>query len=327
MKPSFIPRVAVIGCGSHSSKEHGPSLAQYCRELPGRIDLTATCDQSLEKAEAYCQQFGFGVAYTDMERMLDEVRPDACLCIVPVAGIVPLSSRLLRAGVPCVIEKPPGTSRSECQALAHVASTTGTPHMVSVNRRFQPHLHQALTWARAHGAVRYVRASMLRVGRREPDFLWSTGIHLIDAVRHIAGNVTSHRMEVVRNQTGGSWYALTLRFAGGCVGQLQLLPTAGRHDEVYEISGDDYTASVAFDVTSKQASLRCWHERMLVVRDDFAADIPLHVISGTYHETQVFLNALHGECEMFPRMSDVLPSMTLCFDLAESEQAVAEESP
>ena len=48
----------------------------------------------------------------------------------------------------CTIEKPLGGSIELARELAEVARQTGTPHMVSVNRRHWPMLVRALQWAK-----------------------------------------------------------------------------------------------------------------------------------------------------------------------------------
>ncbi len=100
-----------------------------------------------------------------------------------------LAASLLRFGMPCVVEKPLGTSLDELALLLDTAKATGTRNMVSVNRRFMPYLNRALEWTRTAGQLRYVRCTMTRQARSEPEFLWATAIHAVDALRYIAGEV------------------------------------------------------------------------------------------------------------------------------------------
>jgi hypothetical protein len=53
---------------------------------------------------------------------------------------------------------------------------------------------------------------MLRSNRTEPEFIWATGIHIVDAVRHMMGNVTRFECEVIRHrELAADWYTVTLR--------------------------------------------------------------------------------------------------------------------
>src|SRR5437867_2826134 len=81
---------------------------------------------------------------------------------IPVEKIAEVSGLLLRRHLPCVIEKPPGRSLEEAASLAILARETGTRHMVSLNRRFNPYLNQALEWSREQGQPHYIAARMLR---------------------------------------------------------------------------------------------------------------------------------------------------------------------
>src|SRR6185369_5495869 len=101
----------------------------------------------------------------------------------PIEKIVEVGIKLLERRIPCVIEKPLGTSLNQIEKLAQAARATQTPHMVSVNRRFMPYLNEARSWIRDRGPLRYVRATQVRHQRDEADFIWSTAIHALDALR------------------------------------------------------------------------------------------------------------------------------------------------
>src|SRR4030095_14430033 len=220
-------RIAIAGCGEHSRSSHAMPLARYASQHPGEIQLAAACDLDTRKADEFCRSFGFLRPYADLNQMLEEQKPDACVCIMPMDHIVEKGIELLERRIPCVIEKPLGTSLDEIERLARVARETQTPHMISVNRRFMPYLNQARSWMQQRGPLRYVRASQVRHQRSEPDFIWSTAIHAIDALRHIAGDVEEFDVTVSRAGTSGAtWYVVALRFESGASGQVEILPTA-----------------------------------------------------------------------------------------------------
>src|SRR4051812_16361934 len=134
-------RLALVGCGEHSRGSHAAPLARYAATHRDEIELVAACDLDPDRAAEFCRDFGFARAYTDVERMLAAESPDGCVSVMPIERIVESSIRLLDRGVPCVIENPLPTSPAEAERLARVARETGTPHMVSVNRRFLPYLN------------------------------------------------------------------------------------------------------------------------------------------------------------------------------------------
>src|SRR5262245_1718129 len=128
-------RIALAGCGEHSRSSHATPLARYASLHPHEIQLVAACDLDAGKADEFCRSFGFLRPYTDFNQMLHDEKPDACVCIMPIDRIVEKGIDLLERRIPCVIEKPLGTSLAEIETLAQVARDTQTVHMVSVNRR------------------------------------------------------------------------------------------------------------------------------------------------------------------------------------------------
>src|SRR6267154_2784526 len=200
-------RLVLLGCGEHSRTSHAAPLARYVVQNPGEIELVAACDLNLDRATEFCREFGFARAYSDVEKMLATESFDGCVSVMPMARIVEFAVKLLERKIPCVIEKPLGISLQEAERLALATRQTGTPHMVSVNRRFMPYLSQAKSWAGNIGQLQYVTARQIRHDRIEPDFIWSTAIHVLDALRYLAGEVLSFHTEVHRHAgLSALWY-------------------------------------------------------------------------------------------------------------------------
>lgn len=121
-------KICSIGCGEMSTIGHGPSFQKYAQENP-EVTLAACCDLDAAKAEQYRQSFGFKKAYTDIDQMLSAEKPDAVSLVVPVALTEQLTTKILRAGIPVILEKPPGLDRQQTLRLMDVAEQTGTPNL------------------------------------------------------------------------------------------------------------------------------------------------------------------------------------------------------
>lgn len=318
-------RLALLGCGEHSRSSHAAPLARYAAQNPGEVDLVAACDLNLTRAEEFCREFGFARAYTDVERMLATERVDGCISVMPMERIVDAGVMLLARKLACVIEKPLGTSPAEAKRLANTARETGTPHMVSVNRRFMPFLNQALSWARGIGPIQYVRATLVRHARTEPDFIWSTAIHVLDALRYVAGEVKTSSTEVYR-QSGLTtlWYVVSLRFENGTMGRIEVLPTAGMVEESYELFGEGFHARVMAG-SGTQRSLQCWREGRLELEKHSSHEEPEDLRNGSYEEVVEFVRALRTSTQPRPSVQDILPSALICFAIAESVARQTEE--
>lgn len=308
-------RLGLIGCGEHAEVGHAIPLARFQAAHPGKLELAAVCDLQREKAESFCRKFGFHNSYNNVDDMLAKETLDACIVVVPVDRICSMGIKLLQLGLPCTIEKPLGVSLPEIDSLREVAIKTGSRHMVSVNRRFMPFLTRAVQWTSQAGTLRYIRATMSRHARVEPEFLRQTAVHVVDAIRWIAGDIAEAQTEVLREPlSSGRWFALNLRLESGVLARIDVLPSAGLLKEEYELIGDGFTA-VATCPFGPQRGLRCFQNNRLVI-DAACTGMAEDVVHGFYDETSAFLNALESGGVPGPTIHDVYPSVELCLRLS-----------
>ena len=311
-------RLALLGCGEHSRSSHAAPLARYAAQNPADLELVAACDLNLQRARDFCREFGFARAYSDVKMMLASEHPDGCVSVMPMERIVETGVMLLERKIPCVIEKPLGVSVEESERLAGVARQTGTMHMVSVNRRFIPYLNRAKAWTQEIGPLKYVRATQVRHARAEPDFIWSTAIHVLDALRHLAGEVEDFQTEMHRGEELTScWYVIKLQFENGTRGVIEVLPTAGMVEESYDLFGEGFRARVVAG-SGVQRSLQCWRDGQLTVEEYSTAAEPEDLRNGAYQEVVEFVRALKTGRPAWPTVEDILPSARICFAIADS---------
>ncbi|MCL2648413.1 MAG: Gfo/Idh/MocA family oxidoreductase [Phycisphaerales bacterium] len=330
-------QLALIGCGEHASLFHAPPLGKIARERPNDVQLVAAVDLNIARARALCNDFGFKKAYADYRQMLAQEKPDAVVLVMPVPLIASVSEEFLSKGIPCVVEKPIGANITEARRLVEVAGRTGTPHMVSVNRRFLPPLNKAKEWVSQQGKLRFLRANMLRYNRTEPGFVWETGVHLVDAIRHVAGDIEdlslrtsggearsqkpeARRGEIenqkskVENQFSIVWYAASLQFKSGAQGSFEIQTSTGIAEETYDFLGDNFRAKLVTQQNG-QSSLQCWKNRELVHEETTTSTDPAFITRGEYAETTEFINALLAKRAPRPSLADILPSAEICHRL------------
>ena len=305
-------RLALIGAGNHSRGNHAASLSYYAHKHPGTIELAAVCDLVEEKAQAFADQFGFRKVYTNYREMIEDEHIDACVCVMPIKLIPPLAIDLMKRGMPVTIEKPMGGSLAEVREIVKTAEQTGTPNMVSVNRRFDPLIHRGVQWAKEQGNFRYIRASILRHNRREEEFVSGTAIHCIDTLRSIGGEIKHYRSFIQDGQP--RWMHVVFDFESGALGTLDILPTDGCVEERYEIFGDGFRMDVCAG-TSPHPALRCWKENALVVDEQASKDQPPFISVGAYAETAEFVTAIAEGRAPCPSAAQVYPSVELAFKL------------
>ena len=305
-------KIALIGGGKHSQESHAPALARYAKDFPGKLELVAVCDLNHARADFVAKEFGFKKSYNNHHEMIRKEQLDGCVCVMPIPLIVPLAIELSELGMPVSIEKPPGASIDEAYELETVLKRTGTPHMISMNRRFQPLVREGRDWALAHGPARFVRACMLRHERTEKHFVSATGIHSVDVLRFFAGDVSS--FESFIQQGGTLWHHHVLQFESDILGVFDAMTTSGLTEEYYEIIGEGYSVQMWVE-GSREPRLKCWLDGELLVDKKPDPEEPDFVRLGSYCETHEFISALFEKRAMSPSMADILPSLELAYQM------------
>ncbi len=302
-------RIGVIGGGNHSRGNHLPALARYIAHYPGEVELAAFCDFRREVVESVSQEYGFLHFYADVAEMLAAEKLDGCIAVTPIEVTAGVARQLIVAGIPLLMEKPPGRTQAEAQEIAELAGSGKARVMVSMNRRFDP----ALTAVRAWWADRpliYLRAAMCRHQRTEPDFFVGTAIHALDAMRFMAGDISEYAVHA-RPVNGAWWYSVQLQFDRGTVGLLEVMPTCGSKAESYEIFGAGCRAvATSGEVDSGEGVM--WEGGLVAQHHNPARDVPLFVTNGTFAETVAFLHDLRDRRIPHPTPTEVWQSVDIC---------------
>lgn len=221
-------KICVIGCGDMSTTGHGPSFKKYKNDYID-VSLSACCDLNEEKAKEYAQKFGFEKYYTDYEKMLDEIKPDAVSLISPVKVTKNLSIDIMKKGYNIILEKPPGLNSDETRQMLEAAKKSGVFVRTSFNRRYTPVILKLKENLRDKNIFN-ITYQMYRHGRKDKDFA-TTAIHAIDVVKNIAGadykkvEFTYQELpEIGENVTN---IYLNCLFENGIVAQITIVPVGG----------------------------------------------------------------------------------------------------
>jgi predicted dehydrogenase len=308
-------RIALVGCGEHSEGGHAIPLARYQRQHPERMVLAAACDIQIGRVRHFCDKYGFRNAYSNLDEMLSREKIDGCVSVVPMGKIAEIAMNLMERRIPCSIEKPLGSSSEEVNHLLASAKSTGTPNMVSVNRRFMPFLNRALEWIKNKRSIEYVRCTMSRQARNEPEFIWATAVHAVDTLRYIAGEIRSHKARNLKFGEHANGFSLDFVFENSAIGRVDVLPTTGMLEEKYELFGNGFYVAV----TCPFGARRGWvaYADGVMVREEWTSDeLPEDVINGCYDETSCFIDLLSDGRPLRPSIADVAPSVELCMSIA-----------
>lgn len=130
-------KVGVIGVG-HLGVHH----ARVYNEILG-AKLVGVMDVEEERARSVAEPLGVS-AYSDLDRFLEEARPDALSIVVPTVRHFEIAKRAMERGVHLLIEKPVTASTEEAEELLRIASDRNLILQVGHIERF-------------NSAVQYVR--------------------------------------------------------------------------------------------------------------------------------------------------------------------------
>jgi myo-inositol 2-dehydrogenase / D-chiro-inositol 1-dehydrogenase len=221
-------RVAVVGTGEWWGRQHAELFAS-------RTDtsLVAVVGRDPQRTAARALRYG-ARAYVDLDEMLDRERPDlVSVCLPNEAHFAP-TLRLIRAGVPLLVEKPLVFSLDEADTLVAEAAARNLFVGINFNHRYAKPVRLAAA-AIARGDLGPLAFATWRFGgeagsSRHPHAnLIETQCHGFDMLEHLCGPITSV-MAQLADPSGNGWSTLVvaLRFHTGAVGSL-----IGSYDSSY----------------------------------------------------------------------------------------------
>ena len=305
-------RLSVIGAGNHSALHHGAALAEYRRAHPGAIDLAGVCDLDAAKAAEYARRFGFATTYTSASEMIAREKPDGLIVVTQPNVTAAIGPELLSRRIPLLLEKPPGDTSDQTRALLRAAETGGTPHMVSLNRRYIPAVRKAREWLARRGetaAPRITIARMLRAARREAGFAVGTGIHVIDTVLCLMGAPRrAFTVKSAMESPGSFFFDTILDFGPGRSASIVISPDVGTEEETFEIHGPGYCILI----DSMRCSVRILEEKRETLSWAAAESDPFVFRCGSLGETEAFVSAIREGKGFWPTLGDALVSMVAC---------------
>ena len=115
-------RIAVIGNGMICNAAHMPSIDRLRKR--GDVELVATCDIREQAARETAERWNVPAWYTDVDKMLEEVKPDWVSICTPNMRHV-LAIKALKAGAHVMVEKPMSLSYAQAKEMFAVAKETG----------------------------------------------------------------------------------------------------------------------------------------------------------------------------------------------------------
>ncbi len=324
-------RTVVVGAGYFAQAEHLPAM-----KANADIEITAICRRNLEALKPVAAAFDIPGVYTDYREMIDREKPDAVMVITSVAATLEVSSYAMEKGIPTMLEKPPGRNVAEARALVEVARRTGTINVLAFNRRHALPVVRARKLIQDEGLpIRSVYCTMLRYRRFDKAFVMGTGVHGIDTMRYLAGEVkevTTVEAPSSAQEGGANLYSI-LQFESGAVGCLSLHTVVGVSDERYEIHTEDRSLFLKVPqggFATKDGGFTYWHGPIYPLKssdsDMITPYLKPRMLTGIYEESAELVRCIRENTHSPNNVEDGLKTMLLAEAIAKGGHQKVEKA-
>ncbi|MBF0170720.1 MAG: Gfo/Idh/MocA family oxidoreductase [Nitrospinae bacterium] len=220
-------RLGLVGAG-FIARQHLEVIAA----TPG-VEAVGIASRTREKAVALAAEFGVPTVADDMAALVAETTPDALMILVSAGKMHEVTDAALDFRLPLFIEKPPGLSVEEAEALAGKAARLGVPHMVGFNRRFYSIFRKGIEIVASHGCGKLMTVAIegherIWKPKKNPQFtsaeldgwIYANGTHTLDLLRFFGGEVATMSVAARRvHEANGDQFAALVEFESGALGQ------------------------------------------------------------------------------------------------------------
>ena len=259
-------------------------FSQFHFEAWKRIDaveIVGICDSVKERAEGIVNAYGFKQAYTSVEEMFLNERPDFVDIITPPESHLELCKLAVAHNIQIICQKPLAPTLEEAQEIESLISNSSVRMMVHENFRFQPWHRELkkLLDTQVIGSKLHTINLRMRMGdgwqtdaymNRQPYFremerllIYETGIHFIDVFRYLGGEITEvyAKLRTLNTNIKGEDFAwVNFDFANGGLGFLD----ANRYNE--NTSEDPRLTFGAVLIEGDKGSLRLYDDGKITIQ-------------------------------------------------------------
>lgn len=235
--------LAFVGSGGWARRFHFPAL-DHIRRSPDDADfeLNLRGIYSLESdvATSVAETYGFDRVYPDMQALVDDQALDAVAVAVTPEALVSVVQQLIPRRIPIFSEKPPGVTTAEAELLSR---TVDVPNVLAFNRRYAPLNNTFKALVDDFEEITFVEGHFFRHNRLDEAFMIGTGIHWVNFLAYLFGEIRQMKVERRQNPKNATWlWVAHLVFAGGLRGLLKVFPCTGSEIERVEVHTNERSA-------------------------------------------------------------------------------------
>ncbi len=312
-------RIGFVGAGLWGRIKHLPSLRMIAENKVEGFEpvMAHLIEADPEHRKKVQEEWGFLRASDSVDALVADTELDAFVVAINPARLEQVLPLLAATGKPIFCEKPPGNSSEDAEGFAQRITQS---NLVAFNRRFHPlvqRLHAELQDAEVH----CFQAQMLRHGRldsfksrenpMEPPFFKVTGIHLINTLHFLFGDVSLVDVRQLETRPGVTDGRMTLMrtVKGEVQGQVAFLPTCGRNEEMIEVHTPEKSFRLRIQLDHEPSVLEIFQQgkRVETIKDDpDRSDLWNH---GYVFEHLAFLKSVREEVPTISNFQNAVHSL------------------
>jgi predicted dehydrogenase len=234
--------LAFVGSGNWARKQHFPALDYVRVHATERFDVRLHGIYSLERTEAaaVAERYGFARVYENLDALIADREINAVVVAVSPEAAVSVLERVIALRVPIFSEKPPGVSTAQARHLSEIITV---PNVLAFNRRFAPLNNAFKDIVDTMERIYFIEGHFLRHNRLDETFMIGTGIHWINFMTYLFGDIVHVSVERFPNPQNETWVRIAqVIFAGGLKGALKFFPCSGSQVERVEVHSNVQSA-------------------------------------------------------------------------------------
>ncbi len=234
--------LAFVGSGNWARKHHFPALAYVRTHATGHFDLRLRGIYSLDQAAAadVAAQYGFARVYDSLDELLADRTINAVAVAVPPEAAAGVLERVATLRVPIFSEKPPGINAAQAQRLSEIITV---PNVLAFNRRYAPLNNVFKDTVAQMADIYFVEGHFFRHNRLDDTFIIGTGIHWINFMTYLFGDIAHVSVDRFRNPQNETWACIAqVIFTAGFKGALKFFPCSGSQVERVEVHSNVQSA-------------------------------------------------------------------------------------
>lgn len=306
-------RIGFIGAGGMANTVHYPSLAEM-----NDVEIAAICDLDTKKLNETGDKYQIKNRFTNHLEMIEKTDLDAVYIIMAPHLLHDLVIECLKKKLNVFIEKPPGVSLVQIEAMANLAEKNECKTMVAFNRRYIPLLRKVKEIVEERSRIIQAVATFyknIEVGfsyhTKPIDILREDAIHCVDTLRWIAGEAKTVQSLVRKYHTEvyNSFTSL-IEFENGTTGILLTNWAVGKRVHTFEMHAKGISAFI--NANEKAVIYQDDKpEGKIVSTTETAGSEEFYKFYGYYEENRHFIDCIKENREPETSFPDAVRTMEL----------------